>query len=127
VNVPCLNPSYGGVYGNRELLRRHFSWWRWGGSNSAIQNGQDPTILKASTVWQEDESGDGVEQVESEAFPWQSNVDIEEIHRPESVLTSTDGMLEGGGGSAFWSTLQMPVDAIVVTLDRFQTVTQVPW
>lgn len=134
-NVPCLNPNFGGVYGNR----RHFSWWRWGGSSSdahngqgsgtpeagssAVHNGQGLGIPEASTIRQEDEIGDSVDQ---ESFPWQSNV---EIHRTESVLTtSTDGMVvDRGGGNAFWSALQVPVDAIVVTLDRFQTATQVPW
>lgn len=140
-NVLCLNPSYGGVLGNRELVR-HFSWWRWGGSNSvpnsAIQpdNGDDQTILEPSSSALDEigaGNGNGAEQIGSEAFPWQSKVDVieDEIHRPERALPSidhADGMLEGGGGSgAFWSTLQIPVDAIVVTLDRFQTFTQVPW
>lgn len=139
MNVPsfasCLNPSYEGVLGNRAWVR-HFSWWRWGGRNSAFQpeNGEDQTIIEApsNTFRQEDEIGadDGAKHIGAEAFPWQSKVDMEEIHRPEGALPSidgTDGMLEGGGGSAFWSTLQVPVDAIVVNLDRFQTFTEVPW
>jgi hypothetical protein len=112
-----LNPSYGG----------DFSWWRWGdsGSGSQIASGVDVAVVEQSS--NEDDvgedapepflgSGDG-------AALWQRSVDIEE----EPKIMNTDEILEGGGGSVFWSTLQVPTDAIIVTLDRFQSITGVPW
>ena len=143
----CLNPRYGGVLKSPALVR-HFSWWRWGGGNSGsqVEGGEDEAIVEppGTTFRREDEvgaaeqsspepfpgSGEGVGQLGSGEFLWQRKVDIEEeTLRPDGGLTSmnTDEILEEGGGSVFWSTLQVPTDAIIVTLDRFQNITGVPW
>lgn len=138
VGLPVANlshPSYGGGGpGARELLHRHFSWWR---TNAAIQQVEEETTTPETSIGEEQEalpaqqeSSIGEEQVGSEAFPWhESKVEMSKDVLPprlDGLPSINDGMVEGSS-SAFWSTLQVPVDAIVVTLDRFQSATQVPW
>jgi hypothetical protein len=50
-------------------------------------------------------------------------VDIEE----EPKIMKTDEILEGGRRSVFWSTMPLPTNTVIVTLDRFQSITGVPW
>ena len=137
-----LNPSYGGVLGSPALVR-HFSWWRWGGGSSVGQVEDGGAVEPPSRVMsvEEDGIGDGDESGQELGLgsgdgelgdlSWHGKVDMEEeTVRLDGGLTSmsaADEVVEGGGGSVFWSTLQVPTDAIIVTLDRFQNITGVPW
>lgn len=144
----CLYPSHGGVLGNPTWVRR-FSWWRWGVVNSVpdsvsnstaqLDNGEGEAVVEASarlpssTFRQEDEvvAGESVH----ESFP-SAGDDREQLGLGRGNLQLDDGVAsvdtngaiaEDAGGSMFWSTLQIPTDAIIVTLDRFQNFSGVPW
>lgn len=108
-------------------------------STAQLDNGEGEAVVEASarlpssTFRQEDEvvAGESVH----ESFP-SAGDDREQLGLGRGNLQLDDGVAsvdtngaiaEDAGGSMFWSTLQIPTDAIIVTLDRFQNFSGVPW